>query len=118
MAPEAKKNKFFMFVSFLLMFFGLTTLSYLIDARDIPTVPVEEQFAPLIFNDKSVFIEIKDLNKDQIAQTVRNAVDTTKVKGGGVEDLSYLWKKSCGIEAISFYYQRQLCSRRRRFCER
>ena len=87
MAPEAKKNKFFMFVSFLLMFFGLTTLSYLIDARDIPTVPVEEQFAPLIFNDKSVFIEIKDLNKDQIAQTVRNAVDTTKVKRGGVEGI-------------------------------
>ena len=49
-----------------------------------PTVSIEEQFAPLIFNDKSIFLEVKDLKKEEITQTVFNAVNTVEIKPGGV----------------------------------
>ena len=97
-SPESKKNKFFMFIGILFLGIGLTALSYLLSAKEAPTVPVERQFVPLIFNDKSVFVEIKDFSKDQIVQTIMNAANTAEVKQGGVQGIYPTYdKKMVGL---------------------
>ena len=87
LSPESKKNKFFMLVSFILIILASTMLSFFYFRTKDNTVLPEKRFTPLIFNDVSTFTEVKDLTKDQIAQTVLNKVNTTKVKSGGVEGI-------------------------------
>ena len=87
LSPESKKNKFFMLVSFLLIVLALFTLFFFFFKKDTNTVPIEKQFVPIIFNDQSTYFEVSALNKDEIAQTVFNEVNNTKVKVGGVEGI-------------------------------
>ena len=87
LSPESKKNKFFMLTSLLFILLGLVTLSYFMTTEETPTVSIERQLTPLIFNDKSIFIEVKDLKKEEIAQVVSNAVKTAEIKDGGVEGI-------------------------------
>ncbi len=87
LSPESKKNKFFMLVGFLFILIGLVTLIYFLNGRVASTVPVEQQFTPLIFNDKSIFIEVKDFDKDKIAHSVLNEVIKAEVKPGGVKGI-------------------------------
>ncbi|KKP87751.1 MAG: hypothetical protein UR91_C0038G0007 [Candidatus Nomurabacteria bacterium GW2011_GWC2_35_8] len=87
LSPESRKNKFFMFTGFVLIIIGFIVLSYFLFDKDINTVPVEQQFTPLIFNDKSIFLEIRDFKKEEIAQIVLNSVSGVDVKNGGVEGI-------------------------------
>lgn len=93
LSPQSKKNRFFMFVGLLFIVFGFLTLYYLISNRQAPTIPIEEQFIPIIFNDKSVFLEVKDMQKEEIAQSVLNKVTATEVKEGGVEGIYLIRNK-------------------------
>ena len=76
-----------MLIGALFIIFSFSTLFYLIFMRDVATVSVEKQFRPLIFHDTSIFIEVKDFKKEEIAQAVSNKVNTTKVKNKGVEGI-------------------------------
>jgi hypothetical protein len=87
LSPESKKNKFFMFVGIFLIVLASITLSFFLFKKNINTVEVEKQFVPLIFNDQSIYLEVSGFSKDEIAQTVLNEVNTTKVKVGGVEGI-------------------------------
>ena len=87
MSPESKKNRLFMLVSLLLVLMGLATLFFFFFKKDNSTVLTESQFAPIIFNDKSAFFEVKGFNKDEITQTVLNEINTTQVKTGGIEGI-------------------------------
>lgn len=87
LSPESQKNKMFMLISILLIFLALVTLFFFFFRKDINTVPVAEQFVPIIFNEQSTFLEIDGLKKDEIVQTVAKEVSTTKVKVGGVEGI-------------------------------
>ena len=104
LSPESKKNRFFMFVSLFLILIASSIFFFFILKKTNPTVPVEKQFTPLIFNDKSVFVEIKDFTKEQIAQIILNEVNTTPVKNGGVEGIyPTLDKKIIGLrEFLTF----------------
>lgn len=85
LSPESKKNKFFLLISAILLVLGVAlVLAFLLNKTD-NTVPVAEQFVPLIFNDKSDFVEVADFNKDKIEQTIFNQTNGTDVKNGGVE---------------------------------
>ena len=86
-SPESKKNKLFMLVSFLFILVALGTILFFTLNKEIRTVPVEEQFVPIIFNDKSTFFEVKDFKKEEIEQTVFNEVIGAEVKEGGVEGI-------------------------------
>lgn len=87
-SPESKKNKFFVFVGISLIVLSATTLIYFFFFKEkINIIPVEKQFIPIIFNDKTTFDEIFGLNKDKIIQTVANQVNATEVKKGGVEGI-------------------------------
>ncbi|MFA6077103.1 MAG: hypothetical protein WC735_03450 [Candidatus Paceibacterota bacterium] len=87
LSPESQKNKLFMFFSFLFFSISLVTLIFFFFSEEVPTVPIEKQFTPLIFNDKSAFIEVKGLKREEIIQTVVNEIKRTEVKKGGIEGI-------------------------------
>ncbi len=81
LSPEPAKNKFFMLISFLLISVASILLLFFFFKKNINTLDVPPQFVPLIFSDKSDFIEVAGFDKDKIAQTFLNQVRTTKLKG-------------------------------------
>ena len=87
MSPQSKKNRFFMIASVLFMSISLATLLFFLLRKENSTVPIEQQFTPLIFNDQSTFLEISGLSKDEISQTVLNAINANSVKNGGVQGI-------------------------------
>ncbi len=97
-SPESRRNKFFMFASFIFIVIGIMILSFFLSTKEVSVLPVEDSFVPLIFHDKSVFSEVKDFKKEEIAQTVSNEVTGTEVKNGGIEGI-YLMsdKKLIGL---------------------
>src|SRR3989338_6742679 len=102
LSHESKKNRIYMLVSLLLVFFALFTLSFFLFNESVSTVPVEKQFTPLIFTDKSVFFEVKSFTKDEITQTVLNEVGNTTVKEGGVEGIYLTFdKKVMGLRQFT-----------------
>jgi len=91
LSPQSRKNKFFMFSGVVLLLIALFTFSFFILKDDIYTVPIEKQFTPLIFNDKSFFIEIENLPKDKIVTSILTEISETDLKDGGLEGI-YLTK--------------------------
>jgi len=86
-SPESKKNKLFMFVSFLLIFLALAILSFFLFRKTPNTVPVESQFVPIVFNDQMVNVEVLDFSKDQIIQAVLDQINATRTTSGELEGI-------------------------------
>ncbi len=91
LSPESKKNKVFVAVSILLIISGLAIISFLSFNKKDNSIPVEQQFTPIIFNDKISYFEVLGLKKEEIVQTILNQVNNTSVKTGGLEGI-YLTK--------------------------
>jgi hypothetical protein len=85
LSPESKRNQIFLFVGLLLIFFGLITLFYFISLDKSPIISIEKSFTPLIFNDKSAFLEVGGFKREEVIQTIFNQVHQTEVKKGGVD---------------------------------
>ncbi|MEK9182737.1 MAG: hypothetical protein AAB809_01520 [Patescibacteria group bacterium] len=92
-SPEAKRNKIFVSAGVLLVLTTSALLFYLFLKDDINTVEIEKQFTPLIFYNRSDFIEVSGFNKEKIAQATLSAVLNTKVKTGGVEGMYLIENK-------------------------
>ncbi len=86
-SPQSQKNKFFMFVSFLLVSISIITLFIFTFRNSNPPVIVQKQFVPLIFNDQNAFFEVQGFKKDEVTQTIFHEVSSTKVKHGEVEGI-------------------------------
>jgi hypothetical protein len=86
LSPKSKKNKFLMITGFIFILLGLTMFSFFFN-RESPTVSVEKQFDPIVFNDGFTSIEVAGLIKDKITQNVFKAVSETDVKQGGLEGI-------------------------------
>jgi len=86
LSPQSKKNKLFMLLSMLLFAIALAVLSFFFKT-DVKTVEIGNQFTPIIFNDKSSFVEVAGFSKDEISQTILNKVKGTEVKVGGIEGI-------------------------------
>ncbi len=87
LSPESKKNKLFMLVSFLLIFLALLIFFFFFFRKTANTVPVQNQFVPIIFNDQIANIEVSGLNKDQAAEAVLKQINVAKIKSGGLEGI-------------------------------
>ena len=85
LSPESKRNQFFMIVGIILLFATLTILFFFLFKKDIDTIEIEKQFTPLIFNDKSDFIEIAGFKKEKITATVFKVANTAKLNLGEIE---------------------------------
>jgi hypothetical protein len=88
LSPGSKKNRLFLFISFLLMFLALAMLMFLLFfTNNITTVPVVAPMTSIIFADKTDFKAIDGLTKDKIEQTVLNQVNNTETKVGGIDGI-------------------------------
>ena len=87
MSPESKKNKLFMLLSLFFILLALAILFFFFFNENISTIQTETRFVPIIFNDKSTFIEVEGFNKDEITQTILNKIKTIEIKPGEVEGI-------------------------------
>lgn len=86
LSPESRKNKIFMFIGVFLLLASVATLAFFFSRRTVaPSVPVQQQFTPLIFTEKSTLVELAELKKAQIGEKILTEVNKTAVKAGGIE---------------------------------
>jgi len=86
-SPVSQINKVYIFLSFIFLTGALLTFVFLLVREERSSVIVEPQFIPLFFNDKSVFLEVSDLPKEKIIESVLTEVKNTSVKSGGIESI-------------------------------
>ena len=84
LSPESKQNKLLIITSALLVVLGLGTLIYFWDNGGASTVEIGQEFVPLVFTDKSSFIETSGLKRNEIIQSVFNQVRDSTVRQGGI----------------------------------
>ncbi|HPS21436.1 MAG TPA: hypothetical protein PLO44_01350 [Candidatus Paceibacterota bacterium] len=84
----SNKNKVFVIVS-ILLFFSAIGVFFWINAyrKNTLTAPVQPKFTPMIFLDKTSYINVAGLTKDKIAQSVYVRTKATDVKVGGIEGI-------------------------------
>ena len=88
LSPGSKKNRIFMAISISLTFLAIALLIFLLFLnKNVITVSVTPPMTSIIFADQTDFEAIDGLKKDQIAQTVSNQVNNTKVKIGGIDGI-------------------------------
>ncbi len=90
-SPISQINKIYIALSFIFLVATLMTFMFLFLHQKNASVIVEPQFTPIIFNDKSVFLEISDLPREKVIESVVNEVRKSSVKEGGIESI-YLTK--------------------------
>jgi hypothetical protein len=86
-SPESRQNKRFMVISIILLVLGFGLLAFFLSQREAKTVPVAEQFVPIVFNDKLSYLELAGFKKDEIEQSFLNTANKTAVKNRGVEGI-------------------------------
>ncbi len=99
LSPESKKNKFFMLLGGGLIIVAILVVFFLtVFQNQISSVTPNNQINPIIFTDKTSYVEIGGLSKDQVVQTIVNEINSTKIKVSGVEGI-YLTenKKTIGL---------------------
>ena len=94
LSPQSKKNEFFMLFGLILILTSFTALFFFFSTRDVPSIPEQEQSAPIIFTDKSALLEVAGLKKGEIEKKVLEEISTTTVKVGGVEAIYLTVNKS------------------------
>lgn len=86
-SPESMKNRILMSLSALFVLLSVLALGVSFIKKQVPTVPVAEQFVPLIYTDKSAVIETATLTKDELAVKVRAEMQKTILKPQGIEGI-------------------------------
>jgi len=87
LSPKSRKDQFLMFAGFVFIFLASALLIYLVISKEkIETVPIELQFTPLIFTDKTAFVEI-ELPKEKMVLNILNNIKITEVKQAGVKGI-------------------------------
>ncbi|MCX6757466.1 MAG: hypothetical protein NTZ44_01110 [Candidatus Nomurabacteria bacterium] len=86
LSPQSKKNKVLMIVSGVLILSAVVLFFLLANfGAKIFTITLKTQSTPLIFADKSQFLPVDGLSKDEIIQKIKSGVSNTIVKNGGIE---------------------------------
>ena len=82
---KSKKNRYFIFFGVFLIVCALSSLVFLVFLKkNIFTVSVKPEFAPIIYLDDTIFKEIGGLTKDQISQNISNEISSINIKPDGV----------------------------------
>lgn len=81
------QNKFFIFGGSILILLAFLSIIFFFFNRVLYIIDVPVQFTPIVFLDKSSFLEISDLSKDKIVNIISNKVNMSQVKNGGVEGI-------------------------------
>lgn len=87
-AASGNKNIMFTVIGVMLVFAALIVFILITFYRDsVINTTVEPKFVPVIFLDKTDFVDVTGLAKDKIAQTVNSQTKLTDVKAGGIEGI-------------------------------
>lgn len=84
---SSKENKFFLIMGGMLLLGAISLVGFSIMEKQTSTMPVQAQFVPLVFLDKSVFVEVAGLDRNQIIQAINKAIAEVSVKSGEVEGI-------------------------------
>lgn len=85
MSLQSPENKVFIGISTALIFLSLLGLGYIIFVRNSQSVFVEKQFSPIIFVDRTQFVPIDNLKKDQVINTLKGALTLSTVREGAID---------------------------------
>ena len=84
-AIDTKRNKFFLFSSLILLVLAFGILSLFVNSeKEIEAPPAPVQFTPLIFTEKSSFIEVDPASEDPIYKSILKEFDSSDVKKDGI----------------------------------
>jgi len=87
LSPESSKNRFYLSSGI-----GMVVLAFIVflffslNSRN-KAVPPGTQFTPIVYNDKSFFIETYELGKPEVVASILSEVRDTDLKPGGVEGI-------------------------------
>ncbi len=85
---DSMQNKLFVTVGIILIMATIGLITYSMFRTKAETLLVDKPFVPLIFTDKSIFVEIAGLNnKDKIFKAMHSAVIETELKAGEIEGI-------------------------------
>lgn len=88
LSPKSKKNRFFMIISIVLIILALGALIFIASFKENSnTVPVDQQFASMIFTDQTDFKAIDGLNESNMINIIFKQANNANVKIGGVEGI-------------------------------
>lgn len=87
LSPDSKKNQVFVILSLTMMLFSAGLVVFLLLKKDNNTVEIPPQFTPIVFTDKTKFIDISLLSKESIMEKVAKEVESTEIKNGAVEGI-------------------------------
>ncbi len=86
-SPQSKQNRIFTIVGFVLILAALSGIGYVFLKKDDGTVAIAPQFTPLIFTDKTRFLDITGMGKEKIIDSILVASKTAELKPGGIHAL-------------------------------
>ncbi len=102
LSPESTQNKIMLIASWMFLIVSLGILLFFLFQKNISTVDVSPQFAPMIFTDNTDFLEIFELKKEQVLQTIANTILESKANSKGVEAIYLTENKSIvGLERFA-----------------
>lgn len=84
-SPASRTSKIYMLLGSVVILMAFGVLMFLGLQEDTNTVPIERQLTPLIFNDKTFFIETESFSKDQVIASILTEFNTTNLKNDGLE---------------------------------
>ena len=87
LSPQSRQNKFYIILGTILILATITVIILSALKKENETVLVEKQFTPIIFNDKSVFIEVADISKDKIVEAIYKAISESTSGPSEVEGI-------------------------------
>src|SRR3989344_4721598 len=86
LSPESRRNKLFLVLSICMVLSGAALLFYFWVGHSPGTTKIAPEFTPLIFTDKSNFVETADLKSREIIQSVLNQTDPFGLKPDAIID--------------------------------
>jgi hypothetical protein len=103
LSPRSKRNRIFMYTGIAMVLIAAATLLALsIFKKNISTLAVPVESQPIIFTDKSVYLEIDGMAKEKIIQAIVNEVNSLDLKPGAVEAIyPTLNKQTIGLRQLS-----------------
>ena len=102
LSPESFWTKTTLAASWVLLLVSFGIILFFFVTKKIGTLDVPPQFAPMIFADKTDFLEISELKKEEVIQTITSAVLGSEENSGGVEAIYLTENKNIiGIERFA-----------------
>lgn len=84
MSPESRRNRLFLLASISMILVGAALLAYFWAGRPARVAEIAPEFTPIIFTDRSFFIESAGPKREDIIQSVRNQTEPFGMKPNSV----------------------------------